>query len=126
MLAFRQGKINNFFMSMYYSVEITKHDDPDAEASFLIRPPISFLSSGAKQELVDTLRGLIKNRMGDNEDDDLRLAITHNLADDSATVGRAHFRGLQLATGAVVLQQALELGLNGTNTFVSTTSPLRS
>ncbi len=113
-------------MPVYYSVEITKHDDPDAEASFLIRPPISFLSPKTKGELVDTLRSLIRNRLGDNEDDDLRLAITHNLADDSATVGRAHFRGLQLATGVVVLQQALELGLNGTNAFVSPTSPMRS
>lgn len=112
-------------MPMYYSVEITKHDDPDAEASFLIRPPISFLAPEAKEELVVTLCGLIRNRMGDNEDNDLRLAITHNLADDSATVGRARFHGLQLATGAVVLQQALELGLNGTNTFVSPTSPIR-
>lgn len=117
--------MNNFLMSMYYSVEITKHDDPDAEASFLIRPPIRFLDPEAKEELIDTLRRLIKNRMGDTEDTDLRLAITHNLADDSATVGRAHFRGLQLATGAVVLQQALELGLNSTDTFISTTSPLR-
>ena len=113
-------------MPMYYSVEITKHDDPDAEASFLIRPPISFLGPEAKEELIDILRGLIQNRMGDTEDNNLSLAITHNLADHSATVGRAHFRGLQLATGVVVLQQALELGLNGTNEFISPTSPLRS
>jgi hypothetical protein len=126
MLAIQGSKMNNFFMPTYYSVEITKHDDPDTEASFLIRPPIYFLSPEAKEELVGTLRGLIKNRMGENEDNDLRLAITHNLADGSATVGRAHFRGLQLATGAVVLQQALELGLNGTNAFVSPTSPIRS
>lgn len=113
-------------MPTYYSVEVTKHDDPNAEASFLIRPPINFLSPESKEELVDVLRGLIKNRMGANEDADLRLAITHNLADDSATVGRAYFRGLELATGAIVLQQALELGLNGTDTFVSSTSPLRN
>lgn len=113
-------------MSQYYSVEITKHDDPDAGASFLIRPSIHLLSEESKQELVDTLRELISNRMGDREDENLRLAITHNLADDSATVGRARFRGLELATGAIVLQQALELGLNGTNTFVSPKSPLNS
>ena len=113
-------------MPTYYSIEVTKQDDPDAEASFLIRPPISFLSPESKEELIDTLRELIRNRMGTNEDADLRLAITHNLADNSATVGRAHFRGLELATGTVVLQQALELGLNGTDAFVSPTSPLRS
>ena len=111
-------------MSTYYSVEVTKHDDPDAEASFLIRPPIRFISLESKEELVDVLRRLIKHRMGDSEDADLSLAITHNLADNSATVGRAHFRGLELATGAIVLQQALELGLNGTNTFISPNSPL--
>ena len=113
-------------MPTYYSVEITKHDDPDAEASFLIRPPIRFLSPENKEELVETLRGLIRNRMGNNEDADLGLSITHNLADDSATVGRAHYRGLELATGIIILQQALELGLNGTIDFVSPTSPLRS
>jgi hypothetical protein len=126
MLAFQHREIHNFFMPTFYSVEISKHDDPDAEASFLIRPPIGFLSPESKEELVDVLRGLIKNRVGDDEDTDLRLVITHNLADDSATVGRAYFRGLELATGAVVLQQALELGLNGTSAFVSPTSPIRS
>ena len=63
--------------------------------------------------------------MGVDEDKDLKLSITHNLPDNSATVGRAHFRGLQLATGAVVLQQALELGLNGTTEFISPSSPLQ-
>jgi hypothetical protein len=62
--------------------------------------------------------------MGGDEDANLRLAITHNLPDNSATVGRAHYRGLELAAGAVVLQQALELGLNGTTDFISPTSPL--
>lgn len=111
---------------MYYSVEVTKHNDPDAEASFLIRPPIRYLGSDSREELEGTLRGIIRNRMGNGEDNGLRLMITHNLADDSATVGRAHFRGLERATGVIVLQQALELGLNGTNDFVSPASPLRN
>jgi hypothetical protein len=63
--------------------------------------------------------------MAPGEDEDLELAITHDLPDNSVTVGRAHFRGLQLGTGAVVLQQALELGLNGTNDYVSPSSPIK-
>lgn len=112
-------------MSKYYSVRVTQHDDPDSEASFHIEPPIRYLDPEMQQALVETVRKLILNRMGVDEDRDLRLSITHNLPDDSATVGRAHFRGLQLATGAVVLQQALELGLNGTTDFISLSSPLR-
>lgn len=62
---------------------------------------------------------------GEEEAEGLRLSITHNLPDDSATVGRAYFDGLRRATGAVVSQQALELGLNGTDEYVSPSSPLR-
>lgn len=113
-------------MDRYYSVEITKHADPDAEASFLIRPPIDYLSPESKSELVDVLRQLIRNRMGDDEAEGLSLSITHNLPDHSASVGRAYFRGLQLGTGVIVWQQALELGLNGTNGFASPRSPLNS
>ena len=109
----------------FYSVRITKHDDPDSEASFYIEPPVKFLNSETQRQLADTVRTLILNRMGTGEDDDLQISITHNLPDESATVGRAHFRGLQLATGVVVLQQALELGLNGTNDYVSPSSPIK-
>ena len=112
-------------MTEFYKVRVTTHDDPDSEASFYIEPPVRFVSPEAQQKLVEVVRNLIQNRMGVGEDDELRLDITHNLPDDSATVGRAHFRGLQLATGVVVLQQALELGLNGTNDFISPESPLR-
>lgn len=112
-------------MTEFYKVRVTTHSDADAEASFYIEPPVRFLNPEAQQKLAYVVRNLILHRMGVDEDHDLRIDITHNLPDDSATVGRAHFRGLQLATGAVVLQQALELGLNGTNEFVSPESPLR-
>lgn len=111
-------------MTEFYSVKITKHDDPDAEASFLIEPPIRILSPEMQRELVEVLKRLIINRMGEDDAEDLKLSITHNLPDDSATVGRAHFKGLELGTGVVVLQQALELGLNGTDQYVSPSSPL--
>lgn len=112
-------------MPKFYSVEITVHDDPQSAASFLIRPPIDYISDTAKDELTGVIRSNIVSRMNESEAESLRLAITHNLPDGSATVGRAYFRGLQLATGAVVLQQALEYGLNGSNEFVSEASPLR-
>lgn len=111
-------------MDKYYSVKITKHDDPDSGASFHISPPISYLGPESRAELEATVRQLILDRMGNGEDYGLRLAITHDLPDHSATVGRAYFRGLQLATGIIVLQQALEKGLNGSNEFVSPASPL--
>lgn len=111
-------------MTEYYSVTITIHDDPDRAASFLIEPPIRFLSDEKRDELVGVLRQLILNRMGKNEDGGLELSITHNLPNDRGTVGRARFDGLQSATGATVLQQALELGLNGTNEYISPASPL--
>jgi hypothetical protein len=111
-------------MPIYYSVEITRHDDPDAGASFYIRPPVAYISEQGQQLLTECVRKLITNRMGHGEDDGLWVAITHNLPDRSATVGRAEFRGLELATGTVVLQQALELALNGSLDFVSPTSPL--
>jgi hypothetical protein len=111
-------------MSQYYQVEITKHDDPASAASFIIRPPVEFLANSSKNELEVVIRRMIISRMNTSEAESLELAITHNLPDNSATVGRAYFRGLQLATGAVVLQQALEYGLNGSNNFVSPASPL--
>jgi hypothetical protein len=113
-------------MAEYYSVTVTTHDDPSGEASFLIEPPIKFLSDEKRDELVATIRNIILSRMGKDEDEGLQLSITHNLPDDSATVGRAKFYGLQLATGVIVLQQALELGLNGTNDYVSPDSPLNA
>ena len=112
-------------MPEFYSVRITKHDDSYSEASFYIEPPIKFLSPEMQDRLAHIVRNLIRHRMAPGEDEDLELAITHDLPDNSATVGRAHFRGLQLGTGAVVLQQALELGLNGTNDYVSPSSPIK-
>lgn len=117
--------INIVPMTKYYSVSITKHDDPDGEASFRIEPPIDFLSDEKRDELVAVLRRLILNRMGTDEDANLALFITHNLPNRGGTIGRASFRGLELATGVTVLQQALELGLNGTSEYVSPSSPLR-
>jgi len=111
-------------MTEFYSVTITKHDDPDAEASFRIEPPVRFVSPEMRHELVEVVRKLIINRMGEEEAEFLKMSITHDLPDGSATVGRAHFKGLELGTGAVVLQQALELGLNGTNQYISPSSPL--
>lgn len=96
-----------------YSVEVATHLDADAMATFIIRPVIRYISSETAAGLTDTVRQLILSRMDPDEADGLHLAIYHNLADNNGTVGFARFEGLRRATGAIVLQQALELGLNG-------------
>lgn len=111
-------------MPRYYNVSVTCVSDPDARASFRIEPPIQYINESSKDELTGVVRSIIVDRMGSGEDNGLELSITHNLPDDSATIGCARFRGLELATGAVVLQQALELALNGTTDHVSPESPL--
>lgn len=108
-----------------YSVEVTSHRDGDGHANFLIRPALKYISPEAAAGLTDVVRRIILERMDPDEANDLHLAIYHNLADGSATVGFAAFEGLRRATGVIVLQQALELCLNGTLDHVSPTSPAR-
>lgn len=110
----------------YYSITVKRHDDPMRGASFWIEPAVQWVTEeeGAER-LTAVIRRLILDRMYEDEDKGLALAITHNFADGSATVGRANFEGLARATGVVMLQQALELGLNGTDQFISSNSPLR-
>jgi hypothetical protein len=109
---------------MPYSVEITLHNDPDANASFVIKPPIKFINPEGMALLGGVIKGIIADRMDSDEAGDFELAITHNLPDNEGTIGFARFVGLKRATGVVVLQQGLERGLNGDNNFVSPSSPL--
>ncbi len=109
----------------YYDVTVTRQDDPHRAASFKIEPAVQFVTEDGLSKLTDVVRRLILERMWKDDDEDLNIAITHNLPDNSATIGRARFEGLAFATGVVVLQQALELGLNGTDAHISPASPLR-
>lgn len=109
---------------MPYSVEVTVQEDSRANASFVIRPAVKFITIQGAALLGEVLTELITSRMDPDERGSFMLAITHNLPGNEATVGFARFEGLRRATGAAVLQQGLERGLNGDNQFVSPTSPI--
>ncbi len=98
-----------------YTVELTTLFDSSQDVTFLIRPPVQFLTEEARCAFGQNVIHLISRRADYGEMASAIVNLTHNTADGKATVGYAKVPALRYGTGKEVFLQGLLTALNGEN-----------
>lgn len=104
-----------FMTNPEYKLTLTSIFDPNADVTFRIEPPVSFLTEEARLMFGENVIRLIARRADYGELEGSRVDLTHNSADGTATIGYARVPALRYGTGKEVFYQAMLLALNGDN-----------